>query len=446
MRINKNFVDYKKFLQEFKQDSKDVVKFHYFDGVLGSYRTPSKTCKYIYNKEILTPNKFCDLLGIKNYMGFVNSKFSKLKDFEKTEKDVLKWYNGYFGGLVGINRDNINKYVGSGEIFDIYDYDINKAYLYELTNFLPTKFKQKISYTEFKNKKPFEMEPYFLFFEIKVSKVGSQFMSCYGKIRSVYYMLDFLNCGKKCDNIIVSEKRLRLIQQIYLDKIEILNVYLFEKHKYCLYERILFEYLKIKDNMPDTFKQNALRLYGTLGQIKKYTPCGFSFAKNGDLLVNYNFEYNLKASPQVAMWVADSVAEKLFDIISANLDNVICWNTDGITSIKPLNLQLSKKPGKWKLNKFTGVAFLFNECGSRLFFKDIHNGQFVGAKNLIEKNGKIYECIEFKKTNINKGLVIYNKKIEIDKYMQFNKKNTFRNLIMREKFIKEISRDYEFDF
>ena len=243
--------------------------------------------------------------------------------------------------------------------------------------------------------------------------------------------------------MVVSEKRLNLINQIYFKDYDIKKVFVFEKGKYRFYENILNRYCEVKNNYGDEFKKNALRLYGTLGQINKYTPDKFKFDWDGNLIVNYKHELNANASPHVAMWVADSVANRLFDIVQTNYDKVICWNTDGLTSIKPLGLQISKQPGKWKLKKITALPFLFNESGARLFFKDIKTNEIYGANNIIEKDNKFYEVLEFERSNLNKGFIKEYKLIEINKYLKFDNKNTLRNQILKEKFIKEISRDYE---
>ena len=218
-----------------------------------------------------SPNKFVSLLGFENYSAFVNKKFSKLKEFAKAPGEVQKWYNGYFGGIVGVNRHIINDYVGNGEVFEFYDYDINKAYLYQLTQFLPTKFINEMSVEDFDKLNDVDKIGFAYFFEIEVSVVKSQFLKAIGKIKEIYKSFDFLN-SKQGEKMIVSEKRLSLINQIYFKDYKIKKVFVFEMGKYKFYENILNKYCEVKDNYGQEFKKNALRLYGTFGQIYKYKP------------------------------------------------------------------------------------------------------------------------------------------------------------------------------
>ena len=437
----KTFVDYKEFLKVAFENKEKITDFKYFDNRLFSFKTGNLNCKYLFDNGVLTPNKFVSLLGFENYSAFINKKFSKLKEFAPTQHEAVKWYNGYFGGIVGVNRHIINDYVGAGEVFEFYDYDINKAYLYQLTQFLPTKFVTEMSVEDFNQLNDVDKIGFAYFFEIEVSTVKSQFLKAIGKIKEIYKSFDFLN-SKQGEKMIVSEKRLSLINQIYFKDYEIKKVFVFETGKYKFYENILNKYCEVKDSYGPEFKKNALRLYGTFGQIYKYKPNKLTFDKDGNLLVNHKKEINFKSSPQVAMWVADCVATLLFDLISSNMDKIICWNTDGVTSTKPLNLQISKKPGKWKLHKITATPFLFNETGARLFFKDVKNNEIYGANNVVEENGKFYEVIELTHSNLHKGFVKEVYKSEIKKTIVFDEMKTFRNLILKDNFIKKISREY----
>lgn len=436
------FINYKDFLQVAYKNKDKILNFKYYDNRLCSFKTNNLNCKFLFNNGVMTPNKFVKLLGFENYNAFINKKFSKLKEFAETQAQMQKWYNGYFGGLVGVNRHIVNNFVGNGEVFDFYDYDINKAYLYQLTQFLPTKFLKEISIEEFYNLTEIDKMPFFYFFEIEVTIIKTEFLKAIGKIKEVYKSFDFLNT-KQGEKMVVSEKRLNLINQIYFRCYKIKKVFVFEKGRYKFYENILNKYCELKNNYGTEFKKNALRLYGTLGQINKYTPNKLDFDIEGNLIVNYKHEFNLNAMPQVAMWVADSVATILFDIISSNLDCVICWNTDGLTSTKPLGLQISKQCGKWKLKKIKALAFLFNETGARLFFKDIKTNEIYGANNIIEKDNKFFEIVEFEHSNLNKGFVKEIKMFEIKKELNFDEMKTFRNRILQEKFIKEVLREYE---
>ena len=226
----KSFVDYKEFLKVAFENKEKITDFKYFDNRLFSFKTGNLNCKYLFDNGVLTPNKFVSLLGFENYPAFVNKKFSKLKEFAKTPYEVQKWYNGYFGGIVGVNRHIINDYVGAGEVFEFYDYDINKAYLYQLTQFLPTKFVNEISVEEFNQLNDVDKIGFAYFFEIEVSTVKSQFLKAIGKIKEIYKSFDFLN-SKQGEKMIVSEKRLSLINQIYFKDYEIKKVFVFEMGK-----------------------------------------------------------------------------------------------------------------------------------------------------------------------------------------------------------------------
>ena len=431
----KEIVDYKEFLQLAKKNENHITTFKYFNGRLLEFKTGNFSYKYICETSVLTPNKFVEFLGFKNYSYFIHSKFSKLQDFAPTEEEVLKWWGGYFGGLINVNEEKINDYVGTGEVFKFYDYDINQAYLKELTNFLPTKFVTTISIEDFEDMKEVDKIPYFFFFEIELKEMKTEYFKLFGRIRKSCESFDFLN-SKQQKNIIVSEKRLNLISQIYFKDFEIKKVFVFERHKYKFYENIVTEYLKIKNNYGKEFKENALRLYGTLGQIFKWKPTEIHFAKNGDLLCNSEKEINWKASPQIAMWVADCVAEKLFHIIFTNKDKIISWNTDGLVSTEKLNLRISKKLGDWKYKEINGTAFLFNENGARVFFKTT-SGELLCTDSVVEKKNEFYLENIFHYSNLNKGYVEKKKLTKINKNNIFKSKETYRSLFLREK-LKEI--------
>lgn len=422
-----------------KHDS--IKQFKYLDGRLLSFSTSNDRYRFLYKSSVLTPNKFVNLLGFGGYSAFLNSRFSKLRDYETRERMPL-WYNGYFGGLVGLNKDIVNDYVSTGEVLDIYDYDINQAYLYELTQYLPTKFLREMSPKEFEELAEIDKIPHIYFFEIVLKSEKINYFKCIGRIRSRYSSLDFIN-SKQHEHMIVSEKRLSLINQIYFKDYEVKKVYEFERKKFNFYEKILFEYLQRKNSYGPEFKIDALRLYGTLGQIYKYKEKDFRFEDNGDLIVSRETFLNEFARPHVAMWVADSVATKLFDIISLNYDKILSWNTDGVTSLGKLPLQVSIQSGKWKLNHFRGLPFLLNASGARLFYKNIETGEIVGAKHILEKNGVFYEKIEYSYSNLKRGFVKVVRKYKLNKFMQFEQKNTFRNMFLREKFIHGISREYQ---
>lgn len=436
------FTNYIDFLNVAYENKDKIKSFKFIDNRLLKFNTPSKNCEFVFDNGVLTPNKFVESLGFKGYTAFTNKRFSKLKDFAKNEIDAQKWYAGFFGGLVGTNRDIVNNYVGNGEVFDFFDYDINKAYLYQLTDFLPTKFVCEMTHEDFLKLNEVDKIPYFYFFEIEIEKIQSNFLCCVGKIKSIYQSFDFLN-SKQDNKMIVSEKRLSLINQIYFKTYIIKKVFVFQRERFKFYENILQSYLIEKSKHGAEFKTNALRLYGTFGQIYKYKPLKLLFDKKKVLSVNYNREINWRASPQVSMWVADCVATKLFDIISTNLDKVICWNTDGLTAIQKMPLQVSNLPGKWKVKKIKGLAFLFNDTGARLFLKDIGKNQIFLANNVIEKNGNFFEEFVFSKSQVGKGYVQTQKFFKIDKNMKFDEMNTLRNQILKRNFIEKISREYE---
>lgn len=437
----KEFLDYMEFLQEAKKNEAKIKSFNYHDGRLFSFSTSSYRYKFLISEKVFTPNKFVNELGFTGYNSFLNKRFSKLSEYLTNETDIKKWYSGYFGGLVGVNRHIVNDYVGNGEIFQFYDYDINKAYLTALTGWLPTKFVKVISVEDFNSLNEMDKIPFLFFFEIKLPVIKSDFLMAIGHIKEIYKSFDFLN-SKQGAEIIVSEKRLSLINQIYFKDYQIKRVFVFERGKFTFYENILQRYCQVKDSYPESFKQDALRIYGTLGQIYKYKCDKLRFDKRGILMVNYKQVENLSSRPHVAMWVADTVAEKLFNLISANLDKIICWNTDGVTSTKPLSLKISKKCGDWKLKEFKGIPFLLNDTGSRLVFKNVVGG-FIGATNIIEKDGDFFEQIELSYSSLKKGYLKIKRNFKIQKDLVFNEQNTFRSRIWRMRLIKEVVREYE---
>ena len=437
------YYNYIEFLQKAKEFEKEAKDIHFYDNILFSFKVKSgQRYKYIYNNEVIQPNKFVSMLGFNGYNAFIKKRFSKLKDFS-TEKEVNYWYGGYFGGLIGVNHNIVNDYIGTGEISTFYDYDINSAYLHTLTGFLPTKFVKKMKLNEFSSLNEMDKIPYFYFFKIELQEFTGKYLKIFGRLKQSYSMFDFLNV-KQEKNIIVSEKRFSLINQIYMRGVcEIKEVYVFEKEKFAFYKNIVNEYLSKKNDLGKVFKKNALRLYGSLGQIYRYEATKMFFDKKDILQVYKKKLINFECSPQIAMWVADSVAETLFNLISQNLKSVICFNTDGMTSICPLKLRISKRAGEWKFKKIKGVAFLLNSTGKRLFFKDVENNEIVGGNNIYENDGKFYENFTFTFSKYRKGLVKEDILTEIERLNKFDINNTFRSQVYKDILIHKILREEE---
>lgn len=438
---NKTFTDYIEFLKYAEQHQDNLTNIKFYDGRLYSFNTPSVRCKFICETSAITPNNFVKMLGFPNYNAFTYKCFDHLKDFTEYKEDINKWYAGYYGGLIGINWDKINDYVGDGLVNTFYDYDLNKAYLHALTGWLPTKFIKTMHYIEYIQINEIDRQNYCFFIELEWDKKDGAFLSCLGDIKQIYQSFDFIN-SKQNKNMIVSELRFELIKQIYFYSFKIKKVYMFEKRRFMFFRNILNAYCEQKENYGEDFKRNALRLYGTFGQIYKKKVKKLHFEKS-IIRAEYEVEENLKASPQVAMWVADSVALKLFTIISQNLDSVISWNTDGLTTTKPIKrLQLGTQPGKWKLNKIIGTPFLLDEVGQRVFYKDVKRNKIFGADTIIERNGYFDFCQEFKFSNTKKGYVKKTIKTKILPTLKFDRNRTLRNLILINE-LKEVQKDYE---
>lgn len=242
--------------------------------------------------------------------------------------------------------------------------------------------------------------------------------------------------------MIVSALRLDLIKQIYFYDFKIVKVYQFETKRFMFYKNILNAYCEKKNELGDDFKRNALRLYGTLGQIYKKEVKKLNFEKSGLITAEYDTIINEKASPQVAMWVADSVAYKLFDIISHNLDKVISWNTDGFTSTQPIKVRLGTQGGKWKLNKIVGTPFLFDDNSCRVFYKDVNTNKIFGGDTIVDKSGYFEFYQEFKYSNLKEGYQTKKVKTKILPNIKFNRLKTFRNIVLIER-LKELRKEYE---
>lgn len=443
----KTYTNYIDFIKKAQERQAIITSFNYYDGKLTKFKAGSMVYEYIDNStQIYTPSKFVKLCGFNFYDAFLTKHFTKLRNLLQDKEDVQKWYGGYYGGFIGVNSDIINNYLCTGEPIDIYDYDINKAYLHALTGWLPTRLTKVMTYAEYENISNYDKVIYFYFFEItlKEYEFNNGFLKCFGNLRGTYKDFDFLTT-KQYKNIIVSEKRLSLINQIYFKDYTINKVYQFERGKYRLYEKILEEYQNIKDFYPETLKKDALRLYGTLGQIykKKYDKLWF---EDGILHVTSHKEVNYNCSPQVAMWVADSVAEKLFNVVNDNKYKVLSWNTDGVTAIAPLPLQVSKNAGKWKLNHFRGLPFLLSSNTPRVFYENIDTGEFIGAKTIKKKGDMFENCIEMRYTHIDRGYCTFEYKIEFSPYQKYICFNEKRMAIMRSYFTNELSRGKEQEF
>ena len=437
----KEFTNYIEFLKFAQEKQKELKNIKFYDGRLYSFNTATTRCKYLCNVSAVTPNDFVRQLGFNNYNGFVYKCFSHLREFAPTDEEVLKWYSGYFGGLIGINWDTINDYVGDGEVNTFYDYDINKAYLHALTGWLPTKFIKTLTYFDYIHIDDIDKQNYCFFFEIKWNKYEGKFLNAIGKIKSLYQSFDFIN-SKQNTTMIVSALRLDLIKQIYFYDFKIVKVYQFETKRFMFYKNILNAYCEKKNELGDDFKRNALRLYGTLGQIYKKEVKKLNFEKSGLITAEYDTIINEKASPQVAMWVADSVAYKLFDIISHNLDKVISWNTDGFTSTQPIKVRLGTQGGKWKLNKIVGTPFLFDDNSCRVFYKDVNTNKIFGGDTIVDKSGYFEFYQEFKYSNLKEGYQTKKVKTKILPNIKFNRLKTFRNIVLIER-LKELRKEYE---
>ena len=432
----KIFTDYKKFLEYAKENKDALQNIKYFGGRLFSFNTKTYRCKYLIETNVETPNKFVKTLGFENYSAFVHKRFSHLKEFAEN-KDVAKWFNGYFGGFIGINEKYINNYVGTGEVFTFYDYDINSAYLHALTQFLPTKFVKTITPEEFNQLNEFDKIPFIYFFELEFKTIQTRFLKAVGNTRKGFSSFDFLS-SKQNENFICSEKRLSLINQIYFKQYTIKNIYVFERGKFKFYNAILTEYLRQKEFQTADFKKNAMRLYGTFGQIYKYTPKELYFEENGDLKIKSKCVINWESSPQVAMFVADIVAEKLFNIITANFENIVSWCVDGFVSTRKINVKLSKRGGDWKMKKIHGLPYLIAEGGKRIVYKDIDTGEIFGSDCITDKGNYLLESVMLEYSNLHKGFVKKIKKYKIEKNITFDWFKSFRGLIWRDNFYENI--------
>lgn len=449
--IKNNISNYIDFLNLAQANKENIKTFKAYEQVLYEFTTSSKKYVYVgeYSSPIFTPNRFAKLCGVTNYSWYVATHFSKLKDLAYIDAiggstvDYYKWYCGYFGGLVGQNYENVNNFIGTGEVIPIYDYDINQAYLHELTKPLPSDFLGTIPYFTFLDMSSSEKRKYAFFFEIEVPIKKIKFFSCVGQIRPYFKMFDFLNSKSMENKYIVSEKRLELIKKVYFSKeVRVKRVYCFSIKRHYIFEKILEKYLELKNNYGSDFKKNALKLYGCFGQIYKKKPQKIIFGNNGELHFQYSKELNYNSSPQVAMWVADSVAEKLFEIIVKNYDSILSWNTDGVTSMSPLPLKIDKRHGLWKVKKFFGFPFLPYTESTRVCYYDLTNDKIVGSDCIFkDENSDLFLTTELKVSKIGEGLARTLIKTRINLCTKFDYKNSYRALFYKER-VKRITRAY----
>ena len=285
--------------------------------------------------------------------------------------------------------------------------------------------------------------PYIYFFDISLKsyKTYIQKFKLIGDIKGVYNCFDFLN-SKNISDIIVSEARLSLINQVYFNNYNINKVYVFEQHKSRFFETILQRYMDLKSTRDKNFKKNALKLYGSFGKIYNKKDKDIFF-ENGILKSTQEVTVNYNSSPQIAMYIADTVALRLFEIISANLDKIIAWNTDGCTAVAPVKVRIGRQPGYFKLKKIKGCAFLTSQDGARIFIKDILDNKIYLSDSIIEKNNKFYQQTSFRYSSIKKGYTEATTRIEIKKTYKYDYSKSYRAIAKQEIFKREVLREYE---
>lgn len=177
-------------------------------------------------------------------------------------------------------------------------------------------------------------------------------------------------------------------------------------------------------------------LYGSLGQI--YNKKNTSLRWEGNrLYINSARTINYNSKPYIAMYVADTVALKLFEIITTNYDSIVSWNTDGLVSTKPLPLPISSRAGLWKCKAFSGIPILLDTVGKMVVYVDT-SGNFYGAKNVYKNGEKIYMFTNIQYTHLKKGYVQKIYKIKLDPQLQYDKYGKLRVQLLRERFRKNI--------
>ena len=437
----KVFDNYVEFLEYSKKHQEKITNIKYREGRLLAYNTSSYRCSCPFSFNTLAPNAFVKELGIDRYSAFLHFNFDKLKDITDSSVEVSRWKYGYFGGLIGLNSKIINRYVGTGEYNKFYDYDINSAYMYQLTRPIPYKLSNIYLPVEYDRLTGIDKYGKVYFFEIVIEKVTiGEYYTALGVIKDIYSDFDFLE-SKNNNTMVVSEYRLELINRVYHKNCyKILRVFEFDAKKFSMYKKILDRYTELKkDN--DTIKKNGLMLYGSLGQI--YLKKNNSLRWEGNrLYINTTTSINWNSKPYIAMYVADAVALRLFEIITANYDNIVSWNTDGLVSTKPLKLPISNKAGLWKCKEFTGMPILLDECGKTVIYID-KNEKFYGAKCCYKGLSKIFMYTILNYSHLQKGYVSKVCKLKLDTEMQFNKYGRLRVQILREKFKREILTERE---
>lgn len=432
----KVFDNYLEFIEYSKKYEKDITNIKYREGRLLEYNTKSYKCICPFSSSTLPPNAFVRELGIQNYSTFLHFNFTKLKEMTSSDREVERWKSGYFGGLIGINSKIINNYVGTGEYNTFYDYDINSAYMYQLTRPIPYNLSKVMLPPEYDALQGIDKYGKIYFFEIKIERVvEGEYYKALGIIKDIYSDFDFLE--PKTNNImVVSEVRLELINRVYHKSCyKILRVFEFDAKKFSIYQKILDNYMELKkDN--SIIKKNGLMLYGSLGQI--YNKKNTSLRWEGNrLYINSARTINYNSKPYIAMYVADTVALKLFEIITTNYDSIVSWNTDGLVSTKPLPLPISSRAGLWKCKAFSGIPILLDTVGKMVVYVDT-SGNFYGAKNVYKNGEKIYMFTNIQYTHLKKGYVQKIYKIKLDPQLQYDKYGKLRVQLLRERFRKNI--------
>ena len=290
------------------------------------------------------------------YKLFTKNKNKLLAD------DFIYLLSNSRGSYVHFKKEFKNK-----KIKKIYSYDINSAFPYFLTQYLP--FGKPV-----KNK--FEDVKYadFLVLEIQSYKAIK-------KTAPLIYDLNFSKNKYKSNFATFSgfwDHELKYIKKFYDLKYKVLKKMTFQLEK-NIFSKLVKEFYKYKyTNKNIKFMLNCL-----IGKFFQTTKIRIAF--NNDCATfkeQVDFINNLKFEPypiQISSFVYSQTRLKLFKFINQNINYWFRSHTDSAIFTKKLNIKnYPTQLGKWKLDLI----------GSDAIFKNVNTFSFKDKNNFIIKKGR----------------------------------------------------------
>lgn len=388
--------------------------------------------------------------------------------------------NGYFSGMIGTYDRGIRVYEKHADEYDLYDVDFNAAYPYCFKMPLPTgRFYTAQEWENVKDNYVTSMK----FYQIKVKTIENQFGVFVPPQPYIEYRdFDFL-LQKTRSNMIVSEKRLSLIRQIYgNDAFVITREYICPTKIYLKladFAQQLYDDIQAAKAANDTVRATELKvalnsLVGNFGRrdeskdIKRLRLIDNGIIK--DVITVEWTEAKEKEQQNylpLAMVINDITARRLFDMMTDENALRLCYNTDGgiVALRKGCRIVTSGKMGRLKatkihLPKFYYTTMLYN----RPLVYDAFTGKCYNTKSIeYDKQRDKFVYSETVHLNTRDGFIMYENSypVVVEQYKPFNLraseviirlnknklykklKNAARNDTLTNEMLKDAATDFE---